>query len=126
MFNKLRIGSQAKSAKKFTPIHPNPEIGKSHGISLLLHGKHSEEYRNAIAAMLRRSKRRELTTDESIEESAKLIVNCCEGWEGVTEDDSDKLKKFNREELMTLLQEDDFRWMRLQAEQFMNTDDNFF
>jgi hypothetical protein len=124
MFAKLKIGSAAKAANKFTPIHPDPAIGKSHGISLNLHGKHSEEYRNAIASTLRRAKRRELTVDESIEESVKVIVACCTGWEGVTEDD--KAVKYDGKKLAEYLNDDDYRWMRLQAEQFMAQDDNFF
>lgn len=125
MFNKLKIGSKAKASKKFTPIHPDPAIGKSHGISLSLHGKHSEEYRNAIAATLRRSKRRELTIDESIEESVKVIVACCDGWDGVTDGDNKPIK-YDAAKLSEHLNDDDYRWMRLQAEQFMAQDDNFF
>ena len=75
--------------------------------------------------MLRRAKRAGLTTEESIAESAKLIVACCEGWAGVTDADG-KDKKFNRKELLDMLTDDDFRWLRLQAEQFMSDDDNFF
>ena len=127
MFDQLRIGSEAKKAQKFTPIHPNPEIGKKHGISLLLHGKHSELYRNATADMMRRSRKGGRTTDGAIEESATLIVTCCAGWKGVTEkDDPKKEKKFNRRELHAMLIDDDFRWLRLQAEQFMQDDDPFF
>ena len=79
MFDQLRIGSDAKDAKEFTPVHPNPAIGKNHGISLLLHGKYSQQYLNGTAAMLRRAKRTAMTTEESIQESAKLIVTCCDG-----------------------------------------------
>ena len=125
MFDKLRIGSDAKDAKKFTPLHPNPKIGKTHGISLFLHGKYSEQYLEGTAAMLRRAKRTALTTEESIQESAKLITACAESWEGVTDADG-KTKKFNKAELQTMLADDDFRWLRLQAEQFMSDDDNFF
>lgn len=125
MFDKLRIGSDAKAAKDFTPNHPNAVIGKTHGISLSLHGKHSEQYRNATAALLRRAKRGTLTPDEAVEESAKLIVACCDGWVGVT-DAENKEKKFNRKDLFEMLINDDFRWLRLQAEQFMQEDDNFF
>jgi len=125
MFDKLKIGSSAKASQKFTPIHPNPDIGKSHGISLLLHGKHSEEYRNAIAGTIRRSKRRELTIDESIEESVRVIVSCCTGWEGITDDDG-KTVKYDGKKLSDILINDDYRWLRLQAEQFMAQDDNFF
>lgn len=124
MFEQLRIGESAKSAKKFTPVHPNSAIGKKHGISLMLHGKHSEEYRNAIASMIRRSKDSEQSVDDSIEESAKLIVACCGGWEGVTE--GSKAVKFSREKLLDILKDDDFRWMRLQAEKFMAQDSHFF
>lgn len=120
MFNKLRIGENAKSAQKFTPVHPNPEIGKNHGITLMLHGKHSEEYRNAIAAMLRRSKKGEQSMEDSIKESAMLIGACCESYEGADE------KKFDRKALIETLQEDDYRWLRLQAEKFMQEDSNFF
>ena len=125
MFDNLRIGSDAKSTKEFIPVHPNPAIGKKHGISLSLHGKYSEQYLNGTAAMLRRAKRSGLTTEESIAESAKLIVACCENWAGVTDADG-KDKKFNRKELLEMLTDDDFRWLRLQAEQFMSDDDNFF
>lgn len=125
MFDKLKIGSKAKAAQKFTPIHPDLAIGKSHGISLFLHGKHSQEYRNAIAATLRRSKRRDLTMDESIEESAKVIIACCDGWEGVSGEDK-KPAKYEAAKLKVILEDDDYRWMRLQAEQFMAQDDNFF
>ena len=114
MFNKLRIGENAKSATKFTPVHPDPVIGTKHGISLMLHGKHSEEYRNAIAAMLRRSK------EDSIKESATLIGACCESYDGADE------KKFDRKALIETLQHDDYRWLRLQAEKFMQEDSNFF
>lgn len=124
MFSKLKIGTAAKSAKKFTPIHPDPAIGKSHGISLQLHGKHSEEYRNAIAATLRRAKRRDLTVEESIEESVKVIVSCCDGWDGITDDS--KPVKYTNDKLTSYLLDDDYRWLRLQAEQFMAQDDNFF
>lgn len=128
MFDKLRIGSSAKEAKRFTPTHPNREIGKTHGISLLLHGKHSEQYANATAAMLRkRARQGSFTTEEAIEESAKLIVACCDGWEGVTEAaDDTKARKYNRKQLSEMLVENDFKWMRLQAEQFMQDDDAFF
>ena len=128
MFDQLRIGSDAKEAKSFTPTHPNRSIGKTHGISLQLHGKHSEQYANATAAMLRkRARQGSFTTEEAIEESAKLIVACCEGWAGVTEKaDPKKEKKFNRKELSEMLVDNDFKWLRLQAEQFMQDDDNFF
>ena len=46
-------------------------------------------------------------------------------WVGVTDADG-KSKKFNRKELQEMLIDDDFRWLRLQAEQFMADDDNFF
>ena len=128
MFDKLRIGDSAKSAKTFTPIHPDPTIGKKHGISLQLHGKHSVLYRNAIAAMTRRRKNRDITIDEAVDESVKLIVACCDGWEGVTEEKGKvtEIVKFNRDKLTKVLSDDDFRWMRLQAETFMLQDDNFF
>ena len=120
MFNKLRIGENAKQANKFVPVHPNPEIGRTHGISLSLHGKHSEEYRNAIAAMLRRQKKGEQSMEDSIKESAMLIGACCDNYEGADE------KKFDRKALIETLQEDDYRWLRLQAEKFMQEDSNFF
>lgn len=125
MFDSLRIGDSAKSAKKFTPIHPNEDIGTSHGISLLLHGKHSEEYRNAIAKMIRRTKKKEQSVEESIKESVKLIVACCDGWEGVN-DSAGKKEKYDADKLTALMLDDDFRWLRLQAESFMQLDDNFF
>jgi hypothetical protein len=120
MFNKLRIGDNAKQAKKFVPTHPNPEIGNKHGISLSLHGKHSEEYRNAIADMLRRSKDNEDDIDKAMIESAKLIAACCEGYEG------GDTKKFDRKALEETLQDDDYRWLRLQCERFIQQDSNFF
>lgn len=126
MFNNLRIGDKAKRAVSFTPTHPDPAIGRKHGITLSLHGKHSEQYRNAIADMLRRTKKnKDLSTDEAVEESAKLIASCAAGWEGVTGDDG-KAKKFNQAELLEILKDDDFRWLRLQCEAFMAADDNFF
>ena len=126
MFNKLKIGLKAKAANKFTPIHPDPMIGKKHGISLSLHGKHSEEYRNAIAGTIRRSKKRELTLEESIEESAKMVAMCCDDWEGVTDEKDGTTVPFDRKKLLEMLNEEDFRWLRLQAENFMAQDDNFF
>ena len=120
MFDKIRIGDSAKQAKKFIPIHPDPKIGSKHGISLMLHGKHSEQYRNAIAAMLRRSKKGEMSVESSMDESAKLIAACCESYDGA---DS---KKFDRSALEETLKDDDYRWFRLQAEAFMQQDDNFF
>ncbi len=122
MFNKLRIGDNAKLAKKFVPTHPNPAIGNKHGISLLLHGKHSEEYRNAIADMLRRSKAKDEDNDinDAIVESAKLIAACCESYEG------GDTEKFDRKALEETLQDDDYRWLRLQAERFIQQDSNFF
>lgn len=125
MFDNLRIGSDAKSTKEFTPVHPNPAIGKKHGISLSLHGKHSEQYLNGTTSLLRKAKRGGMTAEESIAESAKFIVSCCEGWSGVT-DKEGKPEKYNRKKLHDMLLENDFRWLRLQAEQFMGDDDNFF
>ncbi len=125
MFDKLRIGKSAKQAKKFTPIHPDISIGKKHGISLMLHGKHSIEYRNAIAGYVRRTSKRELSIDEQLEQSVKLIVSCCTGWEGVT-DKSGKLDPYSSDKLFNILIDDDFRWMRIQAELFQTLDDNFF
>lgn len=132
MFDNLRIGKSAKTSKPFTPEHPNPAIGKTHGISLMLHGKHSEEYRNAMAAILRRGKDRKdegMSAEEAVKvstnESAELIAACCDGWEGVTDADK-KLKPFNRGELREMLADDDFRWLRLQAEKFIISDTNFF
>lgn len=124
MFDKLRIGDSAKESKPFTPVHPNEEIGKKHGISINLYGKHSEKYRNAVATTLRRAKKNP-TTDEMVEQSARLIATCADGWEGVTDDDG-KPRKFDRKVLHEMLLDDDFRWLRLQAEQFMQNDDNFF
>lgn len=120
MFNTLRIGENAKQANKFVPVHPNPEIGKKHGISLMLHGKHSEEYRNAIAAMLRRQSKSEQSLEDGVRESATLIGACCESYDGADE------KKFDRKALIETLQEDDYRWLRLQAEKFIQEDSNFF
>ena len=125
MFDTLRIGQKAKESKKFTPVHPDDEIGTKHGVSLMLCGKHSTEYRNAIAKMIKRSKGKTLGTEESIRESARLIVDCCDGWEGVT-DDAGKPAKFDKDKLTAILLDDDFRWMRLQAEAFQQADDNFF
>lgn len=125
MFDKLRVGKSAKEAQKFTPVHPDIDIGRKHGISLMLHGKHSIEYRNAISSYLRRTSKRELTIDEQLEQSAKLIVKCCEGWEGVTTKEG-KPEPYSAKKLMEILMDDDFRWMRLQAEQFQALDDNFF
>jgi hypothetical protein len=34
--------------------------------------------------------------------------------------------KFDKDKLTSYLIDDDFRWMRLQAETFMQADDNFF
>jgi hypothetical protein len=125
MFDTLRIGQKAKESKKFTPVHPDDEIGTSHGISLMLCGKHSTEYRNTIAKMIKRTKGKTLNTDESIRESARLIVDCCDDWKGVT-DEAGKAVKYDKDKLTAYLIDDDFRWMRLQAETFMQTDDNFF
>ena len=126
MFDKLRVGTKAKSAQKFTPVHPDPEVGRKHGISLFLYGKHSIEYRNAVAATLRKSQQQELNAEEAVEQSADLIVSCCSGWEGVTDGPDDKAVPYDAEKLRAILLDDDYRWMRLQAEQFMRTDVNFF
>lgn len=124
MFESLKIGNKAKASNKFTPVHPDPAIGKTHGISLSLHGKHSEEYRNALAAYIRKTKRGNLTNDEQSEETSRLIVACCDGWEGVTEEGKDV--KFDRKKLFEILCDEDYRWMRAQADTFMAQDDNFF
>jgi hypothetical protein len=120
MFNSLRIGDKAKAANKFTPVHPDRAIGKTHGISLMLHGKHSPEYRNAIADMLRRSKKGDQSFEDTVEESAKLIGACCESYEGGDD------KKFDRKALIETIKHEDYRWLRLQAEKFMQDDTNFF
>lgn len=126
MFDKLRIGDTAKEAKPFTPVHPDPSIGKKHGITIMLHGKHSEVYRNSIAAAIRKgNKGGSKSAEEMVEESARHITACASGWQGVT-DAEGKAKKFDRKKLFEILCDDDFRWMRLQAEQFMQQDDNFF
>lgn len=126
MFDKLRIGTSAKTAQKFTPVHPNPDIGDTHGISLMIHGKHSDVYRNSMADILRSLKKgEEPTTDQLIDQSAKVVADCCEGWHGVTDNDN-KFKKFDRDELYKMLKDTDFTWLRIQAEQFMREDKNFF
>lgn len=123
MFEALKIGDTAKQPQKFVPTHPNPAIGDKHGIALYLHGKHSEEYRNAIAAMLRRQrdKEGEQTPEDAIEESVQLISACCASY-----DIDGKPAKFDRDKLMDTLRSDDYRWLRLQAERFMQQDNNYF
>lgn len=122
---KLEIGEDAKSAQKFVPEHPNPAIGTSHGVALFLHGKHSTQYRDAVAATMRRQKKGELSLDETIKESARFIATCCEDYEGAVGEDG-KPKKFNRKELVETLASEDYRWMRIACERFMAEDDNFF
>lgn len=123
MFEVLKIGESAKKPQKFVPKHPNPEIGDKHGIALYLHGKHSEEYRNAIAAMLRRQREKEgeQSPDEAINESVELITACCAGY-----DIGGKPADFDREKLAETLRADDYRWLRIQAERFMQQDDHYF
>ena len=125
MFEQLRIGESAKQAQKFVPNHPNPDIGTKHGIALYLHGKHSEVYRNAIADILRRSKGKERTTEEAIADSVELIVQCCTDFEGAA-DEKGKPVKFDRDKLRETLLQDDYRWMRVQADNFMQQDEHFF
>ncbi len=124
MFN-LEIGDDAKAAQKFVPEHPNPAIGTSHGVALFLYGKHSPQYRDAVAATMRRQKKGELSLAETIDESAKFIASCCEDYEGA-KDENGKKKKFNRRELADTLASEDYRWMRIACERFMAEDDNFF
>lgn len=125
MFEKLKIGESFKETRKFTPIHPNPDIGKKHGISLFLYGKHSEQYRNATAVTMRKNKAN-MSLDERVEVSAQQIIACCTGWEGVTEKDEKTEQTYNRGMLLKILTDDDFRWFRLQAEMFQLEDDNYF
>lgn len=122
MFNELRIGSKAKEAQEFIPTHPNPSIGKNHGVKLYLHGKHSEVYRNAVADMLRQTKGKEQNAEDIARASAELIAKCCTGY--VTPDD--KKPEYDREKLVETLADEDYRWLRLDAERFMNNDGNFF
>lgn len=126
MLDNLRIGSEAKKAKEFTPCHPNPKIGKDHGISLMLHGKHSELYRNAIAEFARKTSTGEtLSLKEAIKANVTLIVSCCAGWIGVTGDDN-KPDKYTPQKLTTTLLDDDFAWLRVEAEKFIRSDVNYF
>lgn len=122
MFDSLRIGSKAKEAQKYVPVHPNPAIGDKHGVHLLLHGKYSEVYRNAMADMLRRTKGKEQSPEEIARESAIFIADCCAGY--VTPDD--KKPEFSREKLIETLEQEDYRWLRLGAEKFMTSDTPFF
>lgn len=122
----LEIGEEAKAAQEFVPEHPNPKIGKSHGVSLFLHGRHSPQYRDAIASTMRRQKKKgELSLEETIAESAKFISKCCDDYKGAKDKDG-KPKKFDRKELAETLASEDYRWMRIACEQFMAEDDNFF
>lgn len=123
MFESLKIGDSAKQAQRFVPVHPNPAIGDKHGVALFLHGKHSEVYRNAISDILRRAKDSERTPEQAIEESVELIVTCCTDYEGAT---GSKSKGFDREELRKTLLQDDYRWLRLACERFMQQDENYF
>lgn len=121
----LEIGEDAKKAQRFVPEHPNPLIGTSHGVALFLHGKHSPQYRDAVAATMRRQKKGDLSLEDTITESARFIATCCEDYEGA-KDENGKAKKFNRKELAETLASEDYRWMRVACERFMAEDDNFF
>lgn len=123
MFEELAIGKSAKLAKKFTPVHPDPKIGKKHGVSLMLYGKHSSEYQNAIAATIRARQDGEMTLDEGIEQAAKLIVACCAGWANTK---AESEIKYDPEKLLEILVSSDYKWMRLQADRFIQQDDNYF
>ena len=147
MFDSLRIGNTAREAHKYTPVHPDPSIGTNHGISLLLYGKHSEQFRNASAALMREvnagEKGKERTSEEAAAASARFVVTCCAGWEGATMPaPKTKAKKVKGEKnvyegkfvpepydpakLEAILKDDDFRWMRVGAERFLQDDRNFF
>lgn len=128
MLDKLRIGAKAKATQPFTPEHPDPAIGTSHGITLHLYGKHSLEYRNAVAENSRKAaaRTRPATIDEAVEASAELVVACCGGWDGVTDAESGKTEKYSPKKLTEILKDDDFRWLRLAAERFIMDEKNFF
>lgn len=119
MFN-LKLGTSAQTAQKFTPVHPDPAIGSDHKVSLMLYGKHSPQYRDAAAEMMREQKE-DSTIEERAKASAKFVAACCATYvnaEGKRGDDKDELEK--------TLTPEDYRWMRVQADIFMARDNNFF
>tara|TARA_Y100000310_G_scaffold3912_1_gene4798 strand:+ start:1040 stop:1417 length:378 start_codon:yes stop_codon:yes gene_type:complete len=125
MFKNLEIGASAEEAQKFTPRHPNPEIGKEHGFSLMLYGVHSAQYEKAVAAMIKQSRKDEDDDlDAAVKRSAKVIVACCNGW--VNESKDAENEKYTPQKLQEMLVKHEFKWLRLECDKFISNGDNFF
>ena len=119
MFN-LEIGKAAQTAQMFTPTHPDPSIGTGHKVSFMLFGKHSPQYRDAVAALMREQKEDE-TQEDRAKASAKFVATCC-----LSYTDAKGVKSTDMAELEKTLGSEDYRWMRVQADNFMSRDNSFF
>ena len=122
----IPIGKQATLAQKFVPVHPDPAIGTNHGVSLMLFGKHSPQYRDAAATMLKsRAKMAkddgDLDVEAAVKLSAEFVADCCSGYEI-----GGKAATYDRDALAETLGLEEYRWLRIQAERYSNQDDNFF
>ncbi len=125
MFKGLEIGKEAVKAQKFVPVHPNPAIGDKHENYLMLFGKYSTVYRDTVGEILRENADNEPDQNKRIEQSAKLIVACCAGWGGAT-DEKGKPDRYTPEKLTKMLLNDEFRWIRIQADSYMLSDGGYF